>query len=106
VELADEQLAAYNAHNLEAFLRPYAEDIEIYDLQTGKTLSKGKEAMRKAYSFLNNAEALHCTILNRIVQGNVVIDHEEVVIAPGQKVYAVAIYEVKNGKIQKVWFTQ
>ncbi len=32
VELADQQLLAYNTHNLDAFLAPYAEDIEIYDL--------------------------------------------------------------------------
>jgi hypothetical protein len=55
VELADQQLLAYNAHNLEAFLAAYAEDVEIYDLNTNTLRTKGKADMRKRYSFLNFA---------------------------------------------------
>ena len=105
-ELADEQLAAYNAHNLDAFLAPYAEDVEIYDLSSNKLQVKGKEAMRKRYSFLNNIDVLYCNLLNRIVQGNVVIDHEEIWSAGGRRFYGIAIYEVKDGKIRKVWFPE
>lgn len=105
VELADQQLAAYNAHNLEAFLAPYAEEVEIYNLNTGKLKVKGKEAMRKQYGFLKTVDVLHCNLLNRIVEGNIVIDHEEIIAAKG-KFYGVAIYEIKNGKIVKVWFPQ
>ena len=103
VELAEQQLAAYNAHNLQAFVRPYADDVEIYDLSTNKLKIKGKEAMRKHYSFLANAEILHCNLLNRIVDGNFVIDQEEIFIKNAKR-YGVAIYEVKEGKIIKVWF--
>ena len=103
VELADQQLAAYNAHNLEAFVAPYAEDVEIYDLSTNKLQVKGKEAMRKHYSFLSDAEVLHCNLLNRIVNRNFVIDHEEIITKNGNR-YGVAIYEVKEGKIIRVWF--
>src|SRR5215211_2216563 len=103
VELADQQLAAYNAHNLEAFVAPYAENIEIYDLGTNKLQTKGKEAMRKRYAFLSTVEVLHCNLPNRIVNGNFVIDHEEIIGKRG-KIYGVAIYQVKDGKISKVWF--
>lgn len=106
VELADQQLLAYNAHNLEAFLAPYAEDVEVYDFTTGKLQIKGKEQMRKAYAFLNTTPNLYCKLLNRIVQGNLVIDHEEVWGFGPKPFYGVAIYETKNGKIQKVWFPQ
>ena len=64
---------------------------------------KGKEQMRKGYAFLNTAGKRHCNLINRIVQGNIVIDHEEILSDRG-KFYGVAIYEIKNGKIQKVWF--
>ena len=104
VELADQQLLAYNAHNLEAFLAPYSEDIEIYDLQSGELKTKGKEAMRKQYNFLNNIKTLYCKLLNRIVEGNIVIDHEEIWAEGGRKFYGVAIYEIKGDKIVKVWF--
>ena len=62
--------------------------------------------MRKQYSFLNNIKTLYCHLLNRIVQGNTVVDHEEVWLEGGRKVYAVAIYEIGNGKIKRVWFPQ
>lgn len=103
-ELADQQLLAYNAHNLEAFLEPYSEDVEIYDLQTHALQLKGKEAMRKRYGFLNTAKTLYCNLLNRIVQGNMVVDQEEVWLDGGRKVYAIAIYETRGDKIVRVWF--
>ncbi len=102
-ELADQQLLAYNAHNLEAFLAAYAEDVEVYDWKTNKLRMKGKDEMRKGYNFLNNPGKLYCNLLNRIVQGNLVIDHEEVLTDRGT-FYAIAMYEIKNGKIAKVWF--
>jgi len=105
-ELADEQLTAYNAHNLEAFLRPYADTVEIYNLNTHALEAKGKEAMRKMYAFMSTAKSLHCKLLNRIVQGNVVVDHEEITLEGGRKVYGLAIYETKGGKITKVWFPE
>ncbi|HEU4471106.1 MAG TPA: amidohydrolase family protein, partial [Flavisolibacter sp.] len=103
--LADEQLLAYNAHNLEAFLAPYAEDVEIYDFP-GELLMKGKVNMRKAYEFLEKTPKLYCRLVNRVVQGNKVIDHEEVWGFGDKPVYAVAIYEMKDGKISKVRFFQ
>jgi len=103
VELADQQLLAYNAHNLEAFLAPYAEDVEVYDLTTQKLQMKGKKAMREGYAFLNSKGKLHCKLLNRIVQDNIVVDHEEITTDRGT-FYGVAIYEVKDGKIARVWF--
>lgn len=105
-ELADAQLVAYNAHNLEAFLAPYSSDVEIYDLSSNKLQVKGKEAMRQRYSFLSNIKTLYCNLLNRIVQGNFVIDHEEIWAEGGRKFYGVAIYEVRDGKIVKVWFPE
>jgi hypothetical protein len=85
-ELADQQLVAYNAHDLEAFLAPYADDVEIYDLQTGKLQVKGKEAMRKRYNFLTNVKTLYCNLINRMVQGNIVVDHEEIWAEGGTEV--------------------
>lgn len=105
VELADQQLLAYNSHNLEAFLAPYADDVEVYGFPN-KLQIKGKEQMRKAYAFLNTTPKLYCRLLNRIVQGNMVIDHEEVWGFGEKPFYGVAIYEIKNGKIQKVWFPE
>jgi len=104
-DLADQQLLAYNAHNLEAFLAPYAEDVEIYTFPN-KLDIKGKDQMRKAYQFLNTTPKLYCKLLNRIVQGNIVIDHEEVWGFGNKPFYGVAIYEIEAGKIKRVYFPQ
>lgn len=101
--LAQQQLNAYNAHNLEAFLAPYAEDVELF-MFPNTAAGKGKENMRKSYQFITSTPGLHCKLLNRIVQGNMVIDHEEVYGFGPKPVYAVAIYIIEKGKIQKVYF--
>lgn len=103
--LVQQQLNAYNAHDVEAFLEPYAEDVELYEFP-GKLLMKGKDNMRKDYQFLTKVPALYCKIQKRIVQGNMVIDHEEVSGFGPKPMYAVAIYIIENGKISKVYFKQ
>jgi imidazolonepropionase-like amidohydrolase len=104
-ELAEQQLLAYNAHNLEAFLAPYAEDVEVYSFPN-KLEFRGKETMRKAYGFIERTPGLYCRLQSRIVQGNRVIDHEEVWGFGKKPVYAIAIYEIEGGKIRKVYFME
>lgn len=100
------QLEAYNARDLEAFLATYAEDVKLLEFPE-KLLSQGTATMRERYGKLFNDERLHATIVNRIVMGSTVIDHERVRLTlpagPGT-VEAIAIYEVTEGKITKVWF--
>lgn len=103
VALAQRQLNAYNLRNIEAFLEPYADDVEVY-LFPGKLLYKGKEQMRKEYSGMFAATPdLHCELLGRIEQGNVVIDKERVRFS-NKMIEAVAIYHIENNKIKKVYF--
>ena len=101
--LAQRQLNGYNFRNIEAFLEPYAEDVEVF-IFPDKLLYKGKEEMRKAYSTrFDNTPDLHCELLNRIVQGNMVIDKERIQEG-GKKREAVAMFQVEGDKIQKVYF--
>jgi imidazolonepropionase-like amidohydrolase len=104
-DLAQRQLNAYNFRNIDAFLEPYADDVEIY-AYPDKLLYQGKEKMRERYSkMFENTPNLHCELKARIVQGNVVIDKERVQF--GDKIIeAVAIYHIKNNKIKKVYFIQ
>ncbi|EJL74444.1 amidohydrolase family protein [Chryseobacterium populi] len=105
--LVQQQVNGYNARNIDAFLEPYAEDIELY-IFPNKLLSKGKEAMRKDYSgMFERMPDLHCEITNRIINGNFVIDKESVSgMKKSGKVEATAVYEIKNNKISKVYFIQ
>lgn len=98
-------LDAYNARDIDAFMKDYADDVKLYaypnTLQT-----EGKEAMRKSYiDWFNRVPDLRAFIKKRIVIGNKVIDEEQVT-ANGQIFNAVAIYEVENGLITKVTFIQ
>ncbi|MEW7292895.1 amidohydrolase family protein [Aquimarina sp. 2304DJ70-9] len=102
-DLVQRQLNAYNFRNIEAFLEPYAEDVEVYTY-SNKLQYKGKETMRKRYSkMFEVAVGLHCELKERIVQGNIVIDKEHVTFKD-RAVEAVAIYHIENNKISKVYF--
>ena len=105
VDLVQQQLNAYNAHDLDAFLAPYADDVEIYST-SGKLMMKGKKEMREAYQFITWTPHLYCRLINRIVSGNTVIDHEEIWTKPEpvNLQYGVAIYVIENGKIKRVYF--
>jgi imidazolonepropionase-like amidohydrolase len=102
--LVQQQLNAYNAHDIEAFLAPYSDIVALYDLN-GKLLTKGKEQMRQQYSgYFSKSPDLHCQILNRMVQGNTVIDQEYVTITGRKPFGGIAVYKIENGKISTVHF--
>jgi imidazolonepropionase-like amidohydrolase len=100
------QVEAYNARDIEAFLSFYADDIVVRRLPSGEVAWDGKEAMRPRYAkrFAENPK-LFCTVTQRIVHGDWVVDHELVTGVEGKpRVRAVATYEVRNGLIRNVWF--
>ncbi len=103
--LAQQQLNAYNARNIDAFLEPYAEDVEVYRFPA-ELQYRGKAAMRERYAALFDARPdLHCELVNRIVLGNTVIDQERVIRQKGQPpIEAIAIYKIRDGKIRQVYF--
>ncbi|MEM9361777.1 MAG: nuclear transport factor 2 family protein [Bacteroidota bacterium] len=98
-----EQLDAYNARDIDAFMETYTDDIKLCNFPNNQ-FSEGKEKMREQYkAFFESTADLNCEIKNRIVIGNKVID-EEYITANGSNFSAVAVYEVENGKISKVTF--
>jgi hypothetical protein len=106
VKLAQKQLDAYNAQNLEEFLSVYSEDVQIMEFPSNRVTANGLEEMRERYRklFKDNPNN-HAELLARIVKENHVIDHEYVTgRANGKEAKAVAIYEIQGEKIAKVWF--
>lgn len=101
--IVQKQLDAYNRRDLEEFLSTYSESIKIYNYP-GQLRSSGLPKISKDYAaFFQTTPDLHCEIKNRIVIGNKIIDHEYITMN-GEKLNAVAIYEVREGKIDKVTF--
>ncbi|HEU4532074.1 MAG TPA: nuclear transport factor 2 family protein, partial [Steroidobacteraceae bacterium] len=105
--LAQRQLAAYNARDLEAFLAVYSDDVEIHAFP-GRLLYKGKDRMRERYAKLfAESPRLHCELVHRTVHGNVVIDQERVTGVRGDGVIeASAVYTIAGGRIARVDFVQ
>lgn len=106
-EIAQRQLDAYNAQDIEAYMACFAPDCVIADLN-GAITENGAAAIRHRYANLfhkfpdNRAELIH-----RIALGGVAIDHERVVRAPGGETFeAIAIYTVRDGKIVRVDFAR
>jgi hypothetical protein len=106
VELAQGQLDAYNARDLDAFLSFYAEDCVVRDLPGGAARIEGREAMRARYGALfASCPDLHARLENRIVVGDFVVDHERVQRRRDEpEVAAVAIYRCAEALIREVWF--
>ncbi|WP_282180128.1 nuclear transport factor 2 family protein [Maribacter stanieri] len=103
--IVQEQLDGYNARDINAFLHPFAEHVKVYGAN-GELRTQGIEEMRKGYSdFFETTKDLHCSVKNRIVIGNKVID-EEYITANGESFSAIGIYEIENGKIARVTFLQ
>ncbi|MFQ5629313.1 MAG: nuclear transport factor 2 family protein [bacterium] len=102
-----QQVNAYNARDLEAFLATYSSEIELYN-QPDELILSGMEKMRERYQVrFDSSPALHAAITNRIALGNYVIDRERVSGLPnGAVLNAVAIYEVQDGLIRRVWFVR
>jgi hypothetical protein len=103
--LAEAQLKAYNSRNLEAFLAPYSDTVKVY-LAPNKLMYQGKKRMLDTYEYLfKTYPELHCKVINRMVEGNVVIDQERVTFSKDAPIVeAIAVYRAHGGKITEVMF--
>ena len=99
------QVEAYNAHDIDAFMALHSPTAQLYNFKTGDLIFEGEAAIRERYTQRFTNPDLHAEIINRIVIGNRVIDHEQVRgIDPERVIEVVAIYEVEDGLIQRIWF--
>ena len=105
IKIVQTQLVAYNNKDIELFLSQYKDSVKVFRYPR-ILLYKGKETMRKNYEALfRDATDLHCTILNRTVLGNTIIDHERVSQFKASEPFeAIAIYRIWDGLIEEVTF--
>lgn len=101
------QVEAYNAHDIATFASCYADNVTFTDLTGKRPVIKGTEALKHGYAFLStSSKEFHVAIVQRVVNGPIVVDQERILGLPPDKGQpeAVAVYEVRDGKIQNVWF--
>ena len=105
-EIVQQQVEAYNRHDLDAFSATYADDVMIYRFPSMEIVMQGRAALERFYKDQRfNLSELQAEIVSRISHGNKVIDYERVSgLVEGETVRAVAIYEVRDGLIHRVWF--
>lgn len=106
-DIVQRQLEAYNAQDLDAFCATYANDCVIADLNGAATQS-GKDAIRARYSkTFSDFPQNRAAVVNRMVLGDVVIDHEKGERSPSGPFFeALVVYTVKNGLIARVDFVK
>lgn len=97
-------LDAYNAHDIQAFMSYFSDDVAMYNFEDGKQTAKGIENVRAIYApYFKASPTLHSKILKRTVFDNKVIDHEYITGARGGAPFEIVlIYEVKEQKIIKM----
>ncbi len=101
------QLDAYNAQDVEALCKHYDPEIVIATLN-GDVTGRGIDAFRQKHVALFAQHPKNkASLLNRIVVGDTVIDHEHVERAPGGETFQVAaIYTLRAGKIVRTDFVK
>ena len=105
VEVVQRQLDAYNARDLAAFVATYSDDIRIFRMPSSEPALSGKEQLAEFYATKRfNVPALHAELLGRIATGNKVVDHERIRGIADKLVEAVAVYQVRDERIETVWF--
>ncbi len=112
VAVVQAQVDAYNAHDLDAFVGTYADDVVIARRRDNKILTEGKPALRETYAkAFATVPHIHATIAERKLDGDhVVLDHEMVSGAPNDagrdepRDAGWVRYEVEQGVIRRVEF--
>ena len=104
VDVVQRQVDAYNAHDLDRFVAEFSDTVVVYRLPATEPAIVGKVKFAEFYATQRfNLPYLHAEIVNRIVMGNKVIDHERITGVRTKPFEMVVIYEIADHLIQRVW---
>lgn len=106
VQLIQQQLDAYNSKNIKVWLACYHPEAVQLDFH-GTVLASGHDEMQQRISLRFLEPDLHAKLLNRMVMGDWVIDHELIQrnFPEGRgQVEMLCSYQVKQGLIVKALF--
>jgi len=106
LEVIQQQLAAYNAKDIDALLATYAVDAEQFTLH-GERLAKGHEEMRSRFLTRFTEPNLNARLLSRTLMGDIIVDFELITRNFPEGIGTLemlCVYEFKNNLIQKASF--
>lgn len=104
-QIVQRQLDTYNARDIEGFMSVMSQDVVLVNFQDQKVLAQGHNEVKDIYTNLfNKSPKLRSSLINRMVLGQKVIDHESITgrIGSDEIVELIVIYEVKSEKIYKI----
>jgi hypothetical protein len=105
VDVVQRQVEAYNDHDLDAFVASYSDIVEIFRMPSAEPSISGKSQLAEFYAAQRfGIPGLKAEILDRIVSGNKVVDLERVHGLRADPVEMIAVYEIVDGLIRRVWF--
>ena len=103
-DVVQRQAEAYNARDLDRFVAEFSDDVVVYRLPELKPAIVGKVKFAEFYATQRfNLPCLHAEIVDRIVMGNKVIDHERITGVRPTPFDMVVIFEIADNLIQRVW---
>jgi hypothetical protein len=107
VSIAQKQLDAYNAQDVNAMVSFYAPDCVVFT-PDGTITERSRAEIHARYTMAFKIFPQNkANLKNRIAVGDTVVDHEHVVRAPGGEEFEIiAIYSFKDGLISRVNFAK
>ena len=99
------QLDAYNDRDLDSFMACYSDEVQLFRPPQPQPLMQGQAAMAAHYATKRfNLPGLHAQLVQRMVVGNKVVDHERISGVRDEPYEAAVVFELSAGLITKVWF--
>lgn len=98
-QVVQKQLDTYNARDIEGFMTVMSRDVQLFEYGQPSPTAQGADAIRRLYAQLfQNSPQLHSNLINRMVIGNKVIDHESIVGRNGNPaaIELIVIYKVNE----------
>ena len=104
-EVAQANVAAYNAHDVEALIETYSPAATFGQLG-GRILLDGRGPMQGYYTQLFEARpTVRCEVKQRTVMGPFVVELQEISGDDQPGMQAMLLSEVRDGQIVKVWYS-
>jgi hypothetical protein len=103
-ETVDASITAFNAHDANAFAQFFSEDVQVFDPpERLKLRTRGELLATYANTFVRTP-LIKTTVIQRIVVGHCVVDHERVQRTPDSMPFdVIVVNEIQNGYIEKLY---
>lgn len=107
LKVVERQFETYSERDLEGYMACFAEHAVVYDFLGPCLLENWSEIEARYRALFRDYPDNRALVLNRMVVGTTVIDHEEIQRSPSERAFEVAaIYSTENGLITRIDFVK